>query len=171
MQIKLTKEELVELIKENFTREGTIDLSGIDWGDVNLNVSGQKIGGNLYQIGQTIDGTLYQDRQTITSDLYQDGQTIKGNLNCREEVVKGFILKDYYKLEIKNNHIRIGCKEYTKKEWYNFTDNEILKMDGERALIYWRELKPQLIEKGLLKSEKQLKIEKLKAELEELENE
>jgi hypothetical protein len=41
----------------------------------------------------------------------------------------------YYK-EI--NYLCIGCKTYTPQEWFNFTDQEIKKMD-ENALEFWIE--------------------------------
>ena len=40
--------------------------------------------------------------------------------------------------------INIGCQSHTKEKWFNFTDDQILKMDGERALNWWKKWKPIL---------------------------
>ena len=37
--------------------------------------------------------------------------------------------------------IKIGFNLYTKKEWEEFTDNKIEKMDGEQGLRWWNENK------------------------------
>ena len=39
--------------------------------------------------------------------------------------------------------LQIGCKKYTKDEWWNFTDEEISEMD-EGALEWWKIWKPIL---------------------------
>ena len=33
--------------------------------------------------------------------------------------------------------LQIGCKKHTFDEWRNFTNEEILNMDGEKALNFW----------------------------------
>ena len=40
--------------------------------------------------------------------------------------------------------IQIGCENHTIDEWKNFTDCEILKMDGSRALIFWKKYKTEV---------------------------
>ena len=47
-----------------------------------------------------------------------------------------------YKITVSDKHIRIGCKQFLKSEWENFTDDEITKMDGEKALKFCRLFKP-----------------------------
>ena len=47
-----------------------------------------------------------------------------------------------YRITVSDNHIKIGCKQFLKSEWKNFTDDEITKMDGEEALKLWRLFKP-----------------------------
>ena len=37
--------------------------------------------------------------------------------------------------------LQIGCKKHTFDEWRNFTNEEILDMDGEKALNFWRKWK------------------------------
>ena len=49
-----------------------------------------------------------------------------------------------YNITITPNHIKIGCQYHSKTEWFNFTENEIVKMDGEKAVEWWRTWKPIL---------------------------
>ena len=50
-----------------------------------------------------------------------------------------------YNITITPNHIKIGCQYHSKTAWFNFTDNEIAKMDGDKAVIWWKTWKPILI--------------------------
>ena len=49
-----------------------------------------------------------------------------------------------YNITITPLHIKIGCQYHTKKAWFNFTDDEIRKMDGEKAVEWWKIWKPIL---------------------------
>ena len=51
--------------------------------------------------------------------------------------ITGFV----YFCQIWGGYIKLGCETHTKEEWVNFTDNEILKMDGENALKFWKTYK------------------------------
>ena len=66
---------------------------------------------------------------------------LTGNAWATKEVIT-FGNAFCYKITVSNNHIKIGCKQFLKSEWKNFTDDEITKMDGENALKYWRLFKP-----------------------------
>ena len=44
------------------------------------------------------------------------------------------------------NHIKIGCKLYRRDEWQNFTDEEILQMDGKDGLRFWRAYKSIILD-------------------------
>lgn len=66
--MKVTKEELVQLIKENFTDEnGHIDLRGLDFSDFNkdIDISNMKVKGNLYQTKQEVGKILFQGGQKV----------------------------------------------------------------------------------------------------------
>ena len=43
-------------------------------------------------------------------------------------------------LDLKNNVMAIGCRQYTIDEWDNFSDEEITNMD-ENALVWWKKWK------------------------------
>ena len=50
-----------------------------------------------------------------------------------------------YNITITPKHIKIGCQYHSKTAWFNFTDDEIVKMDGEKAVEWWKTWKPILI--------------------------
>lgn len=54
-----------------------------------------------------------------------------------------------YKITITDKHIKIGCQQHLKNEWKAFEDREIIKMDGKKALEFWRMFKPVLESLGL----------------------
>ena len=47
-----------------------------------------------------------------------------------------------YFITITDDHIRISCQQYLKAEWKNFSDREILEMDGKEVLEFWKIFKP-----------------------------
>ena len=49
-----------------------------------------------------------------------------------------------YNITITPKHIKIGCQYHSKTAWFNFTDEEIAKMDGEKAVNWWKTWKPIL---------------------------
>jgi hypothetical protein len=55
------------------------------------------------------------------------------------------IINEKYNITILPESIKIGCQMHTKKEWWNFTDREILVMDGKNGLLWWKKWKPILM--------------------------
>lgn len=49
-----------------------------------------------------------------------------------------------YNITILPHSIKIGCQFHKKEDWWNFTDREIIEMDGKDALKWWRVWKPIL---------------------------
>ena len=45
----------------------------------------------------------------------------------------------------KFEYIQIGCERNTIERWFNFTNREILEMDGKTALKWWKKWKPILV--------------------------
>ena len=72
---------------------------------------------------------------------------VSGDAETTKEVITFGIIFNY-NITITDNHIKIGCKQYLKSEWLQFTNEEILKMDGKRALKFWRLFKPFAINGG-----------------------
>ena len=57
--------------------------------------------------------------------------------------------RDRYLVTILSHHIKIGCQCHTIEEWENFTDEEILHMDGRLALRWWHGNKENILELAL----------------------
>jgi carbonic anhydrase/acetyltransferase-like protein (isoleucine patch superfamily) len=103
------------------------------------------------------------------AEVYGNAE-VSGDATTKEKVII-FGNAFEYTITITDNHIQIGCKLHTKAEWYNFTDKEIIEMDGKKALRFWKMFKPLLKQLGHLQDDKKIKIAELKAELAELEAE
>ena len=63
--------------------------------------------------------------------------------------VKTFGNRFRYNITVTDKHIKIGCQQRLKSEWINFTDREILEMDGRQALEFWNIFKPMGEKTGL----------------------
>ena len=50
-----------------------------------------------------------------------------------------------YNITITQNHIKIGCQYHSKTAWFKITENKIRKMDGQKAVDWWKTWKPILI--------------------------
>jgi hypothetical protein len=86
---KMTKEELVKIIKDNFTNEdGDIDIRGLKF-DTNIYLSRMKVDGDLRQDNQRVKGHLHQDSQKVEGHLFQSFQKVEGNLYQRYQEVEG----------------------------------------------------------------------------------
>jgi hypothetical protein len=57
---------------------------------------------------------------------------------------------DVYIVMFFENNIKIGCELHSTTEWENFTNKEILKMDGKQGLKFWNEWKKPIIEMSKL---------------------
>ena len=49
-----------------------------------------------------------------------------------------------YNITITPNHIKIGCQYHSKTAWFKITENEIRKIDGQKAVDWWKTWKPIL---------------------------
>ena len=63
--------------------------------------------------------------------------------------VKTFGNAFIYRITVTDKHIKIGCQQHLKNEWKAFEDREIIKIDGKKALEFWRMFKPVLESLGL----------------------
>jgi hypothetical protein len=41
--------------------------------------------------------------------------------------------------------LQIGCQRHTHAEWLGFSDDEIRKMDGDKAIEFWHEFKDLIL--------------------------
>ncbi len=61
-----------------------------------------------------------------------------------------FELSNYYCYIFESERglvMKIGCEVHLVEDWKNFTNKEILKMDGQRALSFWHKDKETLMRK------------------------
>lgn len=66
---------------------------------------------------------------------------VSGNSRVSPIVITGA----KYHITITDKHIRIGCKFHRIADWFGFSDQKIISMDGKCALKFWRTWKPILI--------------------------
>ena len=49
-----------------------------------------------------------------------------------------YISNRYYNITITPLHIKIGCQYHAQEAWWNFTNEQIKKMDGDDAVNFWK---------------------------------
>ena len=109
---KMTKQELVELLAENFINEqGTLDLSNLDFRtlDCDVDISGMKVSrtlvqsnqkaDNIFQDEQEVGGSLFQNRHKVGGNLYQDNQKVQVDLHQGNQYVEGDLLQHNQKVQ------------------------------------------------------------------------
>ena len=102
---KMTKEELVKLMIDNFSNEnGYLDLSGLDFSeyDCDINIGHMKAPKNLFQDCQAVKSSLFQDDQNVVGDLNQSGNIVRGNLYQDLQEVQGDLCQDKEDVEYIN---------------------------------------------------------------------
>ena len=125
------------------------NLSGIAWVSGNAKVYGNamvseyafvsgeaKVYGDAKVSG---DAEVYGNAKVSGDDEVYGDKIEKENdlINITSNV-------DSYNITITPKHIKIGCQYHSKTAWFNFTDDEIMKMDGEKAVNWWKTWKPIL---------------------------
>ena len=114
-------------------KEGNLDQQGNCW-----------VYGNARIIG---DAFVCDNARVSGNAFVGDNARVSGNVKVSKEVIVLGNAFHYY-ITITDNYIQIDCKQYLKSEWLQFTDEEILKMDGKRALKFWGLFKPFAINMG-----------------------
>jgi len=126
------------------------DLSGADLSGADL--SGADLSGaNLIWAdlsGADLSGADFSRANLIGANLS------RANLNDAGLVVLSLPIWTAY---ISKEHVRIGCKYHTHKEWLSFTDVEIAAMD-KGALSWWKIHKPLIVAGiGAVKAQESIK--------------
>ena len=83
-------------------------------------------------------GGYIEKEENLTGNAWVYGDKIQ-----RKNDVCNITGQDY-NITITPNHIKIGCQYHSKTAWFKFRDSEIEKMDGQRALDFWKVWKPIL---------------------------
>ena len=68
--------------------------------------------------------------------VYDDAQVYGDKITNKDDIC--YISNRYYNITITPLHIKIGCQYHAQESWWNFTDEQIEKMDGESALNFWK---------------------------------
>ena len=76
--------------------------------------------------------------------VYGDSRILKGSVKGARDVINITSNGALYLITILPRHIQIGCQCHTRTAWFNFTDEEIRTMDGEKAVVWWKTWKPIL---------------------------
>ena len=147
------------------TNFGYANLGGVNLGGVNLsdaNLGGAYLGGsNLHGAnfrGAYLSGANLSDANlsgAYLSDANLRGAYLGGvnlrdanlsgaNLSVctgnRSEIKSIFTFKTY-PITYTDKVMQIGCERHELSEWWDFDDARIVKMDGKKALKFWRESK------------------------------
>jgi hypothetical protein len=124
------------------------DLRGanLQWADLRgANLRGADLrGANLR--GANLRGANLQWANLQWADLR--GANLRGayinvsgkKVLCRSSKVATYTGSDYHCIFI-GSIIKIGCECHYRSSWEKFSDEEIEKMDGQRALKFWRKEK------------------------------
>lgn len=84
------------------------------------------------------DAWVYGDAR-----VYGDAQ-VCGDVITTPYDIYNITSNGQYNITITPNYIKIGCQCHKKAEWWAFNDKDIIKMDGRRALAWWKKWKPIL---------------------------
>lgn len=84
------------------------------------------------------DAQVYGDARVYGYSIVC-GDKIKNTRECRN------IVNEKYNITILPEFLKIGCQFHTKKEWWEFTDKEIIGMGGKDGLKWWKKWKPILM--------------------------
>ena len=103
-----------------------------------------KIYGNARIIG---DAFVCDTARVYGNAFVGDNARVSGDAEATKEVITFGNTFDY-DITITDNHIKIGCQQYLKSRWLEFTNKEILEMGGKRALKFWGLFEPFAINMG-----------------------
>ena len=80
---------------------------------------------------------VYGDAQVCgDAQVYGDARVCGDKIKNKEDIC--YISNRYYNITITPLHIKIGCQYHAQEAWWNFTNEQIEKMDGELALNFWK---------------------------------
>ncbi len=131
------------------------DLYGANLGGANLDVASldganlvgaildgaDLYGANLYGAnlgGANLDGANLVRANLVGANLC--GANLDGCAGDRS-YIKSLFISDDYPITYTDIYLQIGCERHEIREWWGFGDDRIGKMDGDRALNFWKEWK------------------------------
>ena len=132
---------------------GDARVSGNAWVSGNALVYGNaRVSGDAQVYGDTLvygnalvsgDARVYGDTLVYGNALvYGKAQVYGKAWVCGDKITNKddicYISNRCYDITITPLHIKIGCQYHAQEAWWNFTDEQIEKMDGESALNFWK---------------------------------
>ena len=102
---------------------------------------------NINNLGQQGNCWIHENAKVTGNAKVYGNAYVLGNTQATKEVITFGNIFDY-DITITDNHIKIGCQQYLKSRWLEFTNKEILEMGGKRALKFWGLFKPFAINMG-----------------------
>jgi hypothetical protein len=124
-----------------------VNLSGADLRSANLsgvNLSGADLrsaslsGANLS--GANLSGADLRVADLRLADL--SGAFLRGAIG--ELVHIKSLSLETYPITYTSDVLQIGCERHALTDWWEFDDEQILKMDGRKAIKFWRKWKEQI---------------------------
>ena len=153
MQIKNIQGEVIFEAKASSIKElleiavkQGANLVGANLRGANL-VGANLIGANLvgaYLRGANLEGAYLRGAYLEGANLV--GANLVGANFYGEKLTKNIIVISSlgYWCCITDSKMKIGCQLHNIEDWFNFSNEEILKMDGKTALKFWNENKAML---------------------------
>ena len=111
------------------------NLDGDAWVYGDAQVYGDaRVYGNAWVYG---NAQVYGDAQVYgNAQVYSNARVCGDKITNKDDIC--YISNRYYNITITPLHIKIGCQYHAQDAWWNFTDEQIKKMDGKSALNFWK---------------------------------
>ena len=132
-------------LKTLYRIEATKDIEkfGVKAGDLGGYIEKEdNLSGDAWVSG---DAKVYGNaRVSCDAEVYGNADVYGDTIEKENDLINITSNTGSYNITITPNHIKIGCQYHSKTEWFKFTENKIRKMDGKRAVDWWKTWKPIL---------------------------
>ena len=118
------------------------DLTGANLTLANLSLA-NLTGANL--TGAFLNGAYLNVANLNGADLTRACLTranLKGVCGNLKHIKSIFL--ERYPIAYTSDILQIGCERHPITDWWEFDDDEIIEMDGEEALVWWKKWKGQI---------------------------
>ena len=133
-------------LKTLYRIEATKEITkfGVKVGDLGGYIEKEE---NLYgDAWVSCDAKVYGDAKVSEDALVSGDAEVYGDTIEKEnDLINITSNAGSYNITITPNHIKIGCQYHSKTAWFKITENKIRKMDGQKAVDWWKTWKPILI--------------------------
>ena len=93
-----------------------------------------KVFGDAWVYG---DAKVFDDARVFgNAQVYGNAKVFGDKITNKDDIC--YVSNRYYNITITPLHIKIGCQYHAQEAWWNFTNEQIEKMDGESALNFWK---------------------------------